>query len=88
MLGEGLPDVYSGHNALGELALPPEAATTVVFVGGQVAAVRDAFSSCEVVDRLDNGVDVDNEEQGQPVSVCRDRTRSWSEIWADLRHLD
>ena len=87
-LGDGLPAVYSGHNALGDRPAPPESVTTVVFVGGQVADVRDAFGTCEVVDRLDNGVDVDNEEQGQPVSVCRDRTRSWSMIWADLKHLD
>ena len=60
----------------------------MVFVGDQVAEVRDAFGTCEVVDRLDNGVDVDNEEQGQPVSLCRDRTRPWSAIWAGLQHLD
>ena len=88
VLGEGLPDVYSGHNALGDLDPPPDSATSVVFVGGQVAAVRESFGSCEVVDRLDNGVDVANEEQGQPISVCRDRARPWAEIWEDLRHLD
>ena len=88
ILGEGLPVAYSGHNALVELDPPPESATSVVFVGGQVAAVRDSFASCEVVDRLDNGVDVANEEQGQPISVCRDRSRPWVEIMEDLRHLD
>jgi Dolichyl-phosphate-mannose-protein mannosyltransferase len=88
VLGEDLPDVYSGHNALGELSPPPEDATTVVFVGGQVVEVRDAFGACDVVDHLDNGVDVDNEEQGQPISVCHERTLPWSEIWADLQHLD
>ncbi len=87
-LGDDLPAVYSGHNTLGEGPAPPESVTTVVFVGGQVDDVRDGFGTCEVVDRLDNGVDVDNEEQGEPVSVCRDRTRSWSMIWADLKHLD
>jgi hypothetical protein len=88
VLGRGLPEVYSGHNALGELDLPPTTATTVVFVGGQVVVVRDAFAACEVVDRLDNGVGVANEEQGQPVSVCRDRVRPWAEVWEELRHLD
>jgi hypothetical protein len=88
VLGEGLPDVYSGHNALGDLDPPPDSATSVVFVGGQVVAVRSAFASCEVVDRLDNGVDIANEEQDQPISTCRDRSRPWDEIWDDLRHLD
>jgi 4-amino-4-deoxy-L-arabinose transferase-like glycosyltransferase len=88
VLGQDLPGVYSGHNALGDLDPPPASATAVMFVGGQVGAVRRFFASCEVVDRLDNGVDVDNEEQGQPLSFCRDRSRSWAGIWAELRHLD
>jgi hypothetical protein len=87
-LGEGLPAVYSGHNALADLGRPPGGTETVVFVGGQYPAVRDSFASCEVVDRLDNGVGVANEEQGQPVAICRGPRRRWSAIWEDLRHLD
>ncbi len=88
VLGAGLPPVHSAHNAFGDLGPPPADTSTVVFVGGQLSDARDEFASCEVVDRLDNGVGVDNEEQGQPVAVCRDPRRPWSDIWADLRHLD
>ena len=88
ILGEGLPAVYSGHNALGDLDPPSDDATTVVFVGGQVPDVRGSFASCEIVGHLDNGVDVDNEEQGQPIAVCRDPIRPWAAIWEDLQHLD
>ena len=42
----------------------------------------------EVVDRLDNGVGVDNEEQGMPVAICHDPLGSWADTWAGLRHLD
>ena len=38
--------------------------------------------------RLDNGVDVDNEEQGLPVAVCTGPTASWAVLWPRLHHLD
>ena len=44
-----------------------------MIVGGQAFSARDWFESCETVDELDNGVGVDNEEQGMPILVCTDR---------------
>jgi hypothetical protein len=84
----GIDEVWSGHNALGLLAPPPESATTVVVVGGAVRAMGGAFERCRVVSRLDNGVGVDNEEQGAPVSVCTGRSEPWTTLWPRLRHLD
>lgn len=83
------PDVpvYSAHNALFDQARPPDDTTTVVFVGGQVGYARTLFS-CRVVDHLDNGVDVDNEEQGEPVAVCTDPRLPWPTLWDRLHHLD
>jgi 4-amino-4-deoxy-L-arabinose transferase-like glycosyltransferase len=83
-----LPAVFSAQNALYDQARPPAGTTTVVFVGGELPVARPLFRSCIVVARLDNGVDVDNEEQGQPVAVCRGPRVSWPEIWRRLRHLD
>ena len=62
--------VYSAQNALYDQARPPDTVTTVVVVGGQYPEVRGLFDRCTVRARLDNGVDVDNEEQGLPVAVC------------------
>ncbi len=39
------------------------------------------FDSCRIVDRLDNGVDVDNEEQGEPVAVCTDPQLCLAGLW-------
>ncbi|ACQ81812.1 conserved hypothetical protein [Beutenbergia cavernae DSM 12333] len=83
----GLPAPYSGHNALSGAA-PPEDADVVVVVGEQVELARRVFDSCEVRARLDNDVDVDNEEQGVPVAVCAGRSSSWAEIWPLFAHLD
>ncbi len=83
------PDVpvFSAQNALFDQARPPDDTATVVFVGGEYDLVRTMLT-CRVVDRLDNGVDVDNEEQGEPVAVCTDPRLPWPELWKRLHHLD
>jgi hypothetical protein len=84
------PDVpvYSAQNALYDQARPPDGVTTVVVVGGQYPEVRRMFGRCSVRARLDDGVDVDNEEQGLPIAVCSDADAPWSRLWPRLRHLD
>jgi 4-amino-4-deoxy-L-arabinose transferase-like glycosyltransferase len=84
------PDVpvYSGQNALYDQARPPDDVTTVVAVGGQYLEVRRMFAGCAVRARLDNGVDVDNEEQGLPIAVCTGPTAPWTVLWPRLHHLD
>jgi hypothetical protein len=37
---------------------------------------------------FDNGVGLDNQEQGIEIYVCGPPRRSWSEAWPDMRHLD
>ena len=86
--GVDLPPVVSGHNALWSLAAPPADATTALIVGGQADRAAEWFDSCEVAGRLDNGVGVDNEEEGMPLLVCRGPISSWSELWERFRHLD
>ncbi|MFF2371612.1 glycosyltransferase family 39 protein [Agromyces sp. NPDC058110] len=82
------PDaVYSGHNALGFQARPSDAATDVVFVGELSRRVAGDFASCTTLDRLDNGLDVDNEEQGVPITLCTGRHTGWDELWPRLAHL-
>lgn len=84
----GLPRAHSGHNALGAEGPPPDTATTVVWVGGMMQWVEPHFRTCRTVTTLDNGVGVDNEEQGRPVAICRGPVGGWSAVWPALRHLD
>ncbi|HEV8055130.1 MAG TPA: glycosyltransferase family 39 protein [Nocardioidaceae bacterium] len=84
----GLPKVYSGHNQLYFTARPPDQTAVAVVVGGQLQAVRGYFASCEVAGTLDNEVGVDNEEQGQPIAVCRDPSSHWDVIWPAFQHYD
>ncbi len=83
-----LPRVYSGQNQLYYQARPPETATVVVLVGGQLDKARRHFQGCTIAGRLDNGLDVDNEEQGQPIAVCRWPIGGWAAVWPALRHED
>ena len=84
----GLPAPYSGQNELGTRPGPPEGTRTVVFVGWQLDDVSELFATCTVLARLDNGVGVDNEEQGAPVALCRDPVLPWARLWPQLAHLD
>ncbi|HLV57162.1 MAG TPA: glycosyltransferase family 39 protein [Actinotalea caeni] len=86
--GSGGVPVVSGHNALAALTAPPPAADVVVVVGGQYGWTQRFFERCEVRDRLDNGLGVDNEEQGVPVAVCHDPLEPWDTLWPRLAHLD
>ncbi|MDM4762744.1 glycosyltransferase family 39 protein [Galbitalea sp. SE-J8] len=79
-------EVYSAHNALYDLGRPADRTDRVVTVG-----LRDPgrwFASCSMLARLDNGLGVDNEEQGAPVQLCSAPTLPWSALWPRLRHLD
>jgi 4-amino-4-deoxy-L-arabinose transferase-like glycosyltransferase len=80
----GLPPAYSGHNALADSPAPPDDATTAVVVGRE-ELVRSLFDTCTRVAVLDNGRGVDNEEQEQPVAVCRGPIGGWTAVWPALR---
>jgi hypothetical protein len=82
----GLPRAYSGHNAYARFGIPEGSAGPVIVLGyGDPSA---HFEGCRAAATIDNGVDLENEEQGRTVFVCEAPHRPWREAWADLRHLD
>jgi hypothetical protein len=83
----GLPKVYSGQNELYHLARPPESATVAILLGLDRYA-RTYFDSCQVAGRFDNGVGIDNEEQGRAIWVCRGLKGTWARLWPDFQHFD
>lgn len=84
---ENLPPVVSGHNALADRPLPDRRIDIAVVVGSQTSLAVRLFRQCSTVTTLQNGVGVANEEQGQPVAVCRDPIGGFAGIWPRLRHL-
>jgi hypothetical protein len=85
----GLPQPYSGHNAYHAWGPPPESvgADVIVAVGIAQERLSQFCGSLERARTIDNGVDVDNDEQGRTVWLCRDRSKPWTEIWPALRTL-
>ena len=89
LLGQDLPRVYSGHNGYWDWGPPPDDATVGVFVGWHgVTDPSRLFTDCEPRTSFDNGVDLENQEQGIEIYVCGAPRRSWSATWPEMRHLD
>ena len=79
--------VYSGHNSLWDRGPPPADATTVIAVGFAERDLRSWFGSVDRVATIDNAAQVDNEERGRAVWICRDLRMDWARLWPMLRRL-
>lgn len=82
----GLTRVYSGHNQLWEYGPPPADGDPAILVNAGL--MSGEFSSCEVRATVDNGLGVENEEQGVPVFLCRGLRQPWSATWDRWRHFN
>jgi hypothetical protein len=83
----GLPKAYSGHNAYGYWGAPPDGAAPVIAVGLDAEERAEQLRDCRPAARVDDGVGIDNDEQGTTVYVCAGPRRPWSDEWASIRHL-
>jgi hypothetical protein len=82
-----LAPAHSGHNAYWGWGPPPEEAGTLIVVGLDEGLLRRWFGAVEPAGRIDNGLGVDNDEQGEPVWLVRERRVPWSQLWPQLRHI-
>jgi 4-amino-4-deoxy-L-arabinose transferase-like glycosyltransferase len=83
-----LPRAYSGHDGFSEWGIPPATDTQALLVGYETAAeAAPYFAQCHTLATIDDGVGLNNEEQGLPVMVCR-TAGSWKTLWPHLRHYD
>jgi multisubunit Na+/H+ antiporter MnhB subunit len=78
----GLPRAYSGHNAFGEWGPPPAGDRHALVIAFRPPA---EFTACRVLGTVDNGVALQNQEQGVHVELCR-LTAPWADLWPRLRH--
>jgi 4-amino-4-deoxy-L-arabinose transferase-like glycosyltransferase len=85
----GISRAYSGHNAFWRFGRPPDGARPIIVVGyHHREAMRGDFSGCELSARIDNGVALDNEEQGTPIWTCATTVEAWSRLWPRLHSLN
>ena len=88
LLGRDLPPIYSGHNSFWYWGPPAADRTVVIHVGDwRPADYAVYFSGCRVVAHIDNGLGIQNGEQGAPIAVCTGLRRPWSEMWPALRTI-
>jgi hypothetical protein len=88
LLGTGLPPVYSGHNSFWDWGPPPADRTIVVHVGDwRPADWSQFFVGCRVVAHVDNGLGIQNGEQGVAVTVCTGLRAPWPDMWPSLRTI-
>ncbi len=83
----GLPQAYSGHDGFWYWGPPPASATTVVAVGFERDFLERSFGSVRLATQLNDHLDVNNDDQGAPVWICRQPRESWQALWPTFRYL-
>jgi Dolichyl-phosphate-mannose-protein mannosyltransferase len=82
----GLPRAYSGHNAFSEWGMPPPTDAHALVIGyNRASDTAPYFGTCRTLATVDNGVGLENDEQGLPLLFCRP-TAPWATLWPQLRH--
>lgn len=79
---------FSGHNKLWFAAMPTDATDEAMFVGYASAFVDPLFESCSAHGQLDNGVGVESEEQGLPITACTETGLCREITRRNASHLD
>jgi hypothetical protein len=88
LLGGPLPRSYSGHNGFSEWGQPAATDTHALLIGFDGPSdARPSFAGCRTLARIDNGVGLNNDEQGLPLLLCRP-TASWAALWPQLTHFN
>ncbi|OQO89362.1 glycosyltransferase [Saccharomonospora piscinae] len=82
-----LPEAHSGSRGYWYFGVPPESARLTLFVGGSRDELEPYFDQVKRVGTVDNGHEVNNGNQGEPIWVCEGRTAPWSELWPSFRHM-
>lgn len=83
----GLPTAYSGHMGFWYWGPPPASATSVLGIGFEAGYLDRFFADVRLISRLDNHLEVNNEEQHAPIWFATGRRNSWSALWPRLKDL-
>jgi Dolichyl-phosphate-mannose-protein mannosyltransferase len=85
---KGLPGAYSGHNGFSEWGQPPAHDSYALLLGYDGPAdAAPYFHHCQTLATINNGVGLDNNQQGLPVQLCQP-TGTWATLWPHLVHYN
>lgn len=82
-----LPIPHSGHNSYWWWGPPSDSATAVLTVGIGRDQLAGVFGEIEPAGHIDNGLGIDNDEQGQPLFICRAPRASLAQLWPQAKQL-
>jgi 4-amino-4-deoxy-L-arabinose transferase-like glycosyltransferase len=80
-----LPHVYAVQNAYWLWGPPPADATTALALGYSRQQLNGTFIHVRPLGKLNNNVDVDNDEQGTTLYACSGLRKTWTKRWPQLR---
>ena len=82
----GLPEASSGISSYYYWGPVNPEASTVIFVGYPDDYLNRYFSDVKVMGTITNRYEIDNEEQGQLITLCRKPIKPLSELWEEFKH--
>jgi len=82
-----LPDAFSGHNAYYDWGPPPETGGPTIVIGFEESFLRAVFGQVDLAATVDNQLNLDNDEQGRRIWICRDLHGTWTDTWPRFRNL-
>ena len=83
----GLPAAYSGHMGFWYWGPAPGSATSVLGVGFDPGYLQRFFARVWLVARLNNHLQVNNDEQHASLWLATGLRESWTLIWPRLKNL-
>ncbi|WP_327139871.1 ArnT family glycosyltransferase [Nocardia sp. NBC_01327] len=83
----GLPAVYSPSRGFGYFGTPPDAATTVLWVGGDGTQPRTWCTDVTAVGRADARLGIPGVTRDITLWRCDHPRAPWSREWSNMRHL-
>ena len=83
----GLPTAYSGHMGYWYWGPPPASATSVLGVGFEAGYLDRFFADVRLISRLNNHLDVNNEEQHKPIWFATGLRSNWTVLWPRFKEL-
>jgi hypothetical protein len=86
-LALGLPAAYSGHMGFWYWGPPPASATSVLAVGFNPGYLERFFASVRLLSRLNNHLQVNNDEQRAPLWLASGLREPWTHVWPRFRNL-
>jgi hypothetical protein len=83
---DGLPTAYSGNNNFWLWGPPPARATAAIAVNVDPAVLHREFTHVRQVATFDNGLGVDDDEQGVAIYLATGLKSSWAAAWPAFRN--